>query len=82
MHTRREANMATHLLAKAMLQTHTEKIRMEEYFTFLHDIVVFINIRFKVVNDRIKIPLKKKKKESTIGLLEHLVRCSLRCTKK
>lgn len=38
-HTRREANMVAHLLAKATLQTPVGKILMEEYLAFLHDIV-------------------------------------------
>jgi hypothetical protein len=38
MHTRREANMVAHLLAKGAFHTPTEKIWMEEYLDFIHNV--------------------------------------------
>jgi ribonuclease HI len=40
MHTKREANMEAHLMVKAALQTHEQKIWIEEYLAFLRDIVI------------------------------------------
>jgi ribonuclease HI len=39
-HTKREANMAAHLLAKEALRTPPETVWMEEYPVFLHEIVL------------------------------------------
>jgi hypothetical protein len=38
MHTRKEANMAAHLLAKGAFHTPTEEIWMEEYSDFIHNV--------------------------------------------
>lgn len=40
MHTKWEANMAAHLMAKAALQQSVEEIWMEDYHVFLHNIVI------------------------------------------
>jgi len=39
-HTRREANMTAHLLAKTAIQNSVKRIWMEEYSMFIHDSVI------------------------------------------
>jgi hypothetical protein len=39
MHTKSEANMASHLLVKGALKTSMEEIWIEEYFDFIYKVV-------------------------------------------